>query len=198
MNRNKEPENNFIDSGSSNIRIENISKSFFGIEVLNNINLDFNSGEIHGLVGQNGAGKSTLGKIIGGHYTLSSGNIYLNNKKITKWSSKLALDNGIAMIHQELALVPGMTVYENIFLGIEENTFGVLNKKNYGYAKAANQAIKQCDTDYILMFQADGLISNKDIFILLESHKKYKNCFLLKLVFQIVIYVRPRDKRVNR
>ena len=131
MNRNKEPENNFIDSGSSNIRVKNISKSFFGIEVLNNINLEFNSGEIHGLVGQNGAGKSTLGKIIGGHYTLSSGNIYLNDKKITKWSSKLALDNGIAMIHQELALVPGMTVYENIFLGIEENTLGVLNKKNY-------------------------------------------------------------------
>ena len=131
MKKNKEPENNFIVSGSSNIRVENISKSFFGTEVLNNINLDFNSGEIHGLVGQNGAGKSTLGKIIGGHYTLSSGNIYLNDKKITKWSSKLALDNGIAMIHQELALVPGMTVYENIFLGIEENKLGVLNKKNY-------------------------------------------------------------------
>jgi ABC-type sugar transport system ATPase subunit len=55
----------------------------------------------------------------------------LNDKKITKWSSKLALNNGIAMIHQELALVPGMTVYENIFLGIEKNTLGVLNKKNY-------------------------------------------------------------------
>ena len=54
----------------------------------------------------------------------------------------------------------------------------ILNKKNHGYAKAANQAIKQCDTEYILMFQADGLISNKDIFILLESHKKYKNCFI--------------------
>ena len=54
----------------------------------------------------------------------------------------------------------------------------ILNKKNYVYAKAANQAIKQTDTEYILMFQADRLISNKDIFILLESHKKYKNCFI--------------------
>ena len=54
----------------------------------------------------------------------------------------------------------------------------ILNKKNCGYAKAANQAIKQCDTEYILMFQADGLISNKDISILLESHKKYENCFI--------------------
>ena len=71
----------------------------------------------------------------------------------------------------------------NVFLKSEiEKKFKIykyiLNKKNYGYAKAANQAIKQCDTEYILMFQADGLISNKDIFILLESHKKYKNCFI--------------------
>ena len=54
----------------------------------------------------------------------------------------------------------------------------ILNKKNYGYTKAANQAIKQCDTEYILMFQADGIISKKDILILLESHKNYKNCFI--------------------
>ena len=54
----------------------------------------------------------------------------------------------------------------------------ILNKKNYGYTKAANQAIRQCDTEYILMFQADALISNKDILILLESHKKYEDCFM--------------------
>ena len=54
----------------------------------------------------------------------------------------------------------------------------ILNKKNYGYTKAANQAIRQCDTEYILMFQADALISNKDILALLESHKKYEDCFI--------------------
>ena len=54
----------------------------------------------------------------------------------------------------------------------------ILNKKNYGYTKAANQAIKQCNTEYVLMFQADGLISDKDISILLESYKKYENCFI--------------------
>jgi GT2 family glycosyltransferase len=55
----------------------------------------------------------------------------------------------------------------------------ILNTKNYGYAKAANQAIKQCDTEYVLMFQADGLISKKDISILLKSHQKYKDCFIV-------------------
>ena len=112
----QEPEFNNIESGSSiNIRVQNLTKSFSGTIALDNINLEFNSGEIHGLVGQNGAGKSTLGKIIGGHYKSTSGDIYINNKKITKWSSKMALDNGIAMIHQELALLPGLTVFENIF-----------------------------------------------------------------------------------
>ena len=59
----------------------------------------------------------------------------------------------------------------------------ILNKKNYGYSKATNQAIKQCDTEYVLTLQADCLISNKDILILLESHKKYKNCFITSPTF---------------
>ena len=54
----------------------------------------------------------------------------------------------------------------------------ILNKKNYGVTIAANQAIKQCDTEYILILAADCLISDKDISILLESHKKYENCFI--------------------
>ena len=54
----------------------------------------------------------------------------------------------------------------------------ILNKKNYGYTKAANQAIKQCDTKYVLNMNADCIISNKAISILLESHRKYENCFI--------------------
>ena len=54
----------------------------------------------------------------------------------------------------------------------------ILNKKNLGMAKAANQAIRLCDTKYVLYLQADCLISNKDISILIESHRKYENCFL--------------------
>ena len=142
MNINQEPELKKNNSGSStNIKVQNLTKSFSGITVLNDINLEFISGEIHGLVGQNGAGKSTLGKIIGGHYRSSSGNIFLNNNLITKWSSKIALDNGIAMIHQELALVPGMTVYDNIFLGIEENNFGIIRKKNINLFNELDQKI---------------------------------------------------------
>ena len=113
-----------------NISLKNINKSFSGTKALNNINVDFASGEIHGLVGQNGAGKSTLGKIIGGTHNLSSGKLIINKKTINRWTPKLALDMGIAMIHQELALVPEMTVFNNIFLGIEKNKFGILKNQN--------------------------------------------------------------------
>ena len=112
------------------IILKNISKSFAGTKALQNINIEFNSGEIHGLVGQNGAGKSTLGKLIGGTHLMSSGELQINNKIIQKWNPKLALDSGIAMIHQELALVPEMSIFDNIFLGIEKNKFGILKNKN--------------------------------------------------------------------
>ena len=59
----------------------------------------------------------------------------------------------------------------------------ILNKKNLGLAKAANQVIKQCDTEYILNLNADCLISNKNISTLLKSHKKYKNCFITSPTF---------------
>ena len=127
----EEPSPNINELGSLfNIKTINLSKSFSGTTVLDNINLELKPGEIHGLVGQNGAGKSTLGKIIGGYHPSSKGKLILNNIQIEKWNSKIALDNGVAMIHQELALVPLMTVFENIFLGIEKNKYGVLEKKN--------------------------------------------------------------------
>ena len=115
-----------------NIKTINLSKSFGGTKALDSINIELNSKKIHGLVGQNGAGKSTLGKIIGGHHRFTEGKLLINSQYVDKWSPKLALDKGIAMIHQELALVPRMTVFENIFLGIEKNKFGILKKKNFG------------------------------------------------------------------
>ena len=106
------------------ISIKNISKNFSGTQVLNNINLDLNLGKIHGLVGQNGAGKSTLAKIIGGTYRNQfEGELLIDNQKITKWDSNIALEQGIAMIHQELALVNQLSVIDNIFLGIENSAF---------------------------------------------------------------------------
>ncbi|MCP4316563.1 MAG: sugar ABC transporter ATP-binding protein [Hyphomicrobiales bacterium] len=108
------------------ISLRGIGKSFGGVPVLSDIDLDIGLGEIHGLVGENGAGKSTLGKIIGGYYSASVGHIEVFGDPVSVWTPPLALDRGVAMMHQELQLVPALSVAQNVFLGIEEQHFGVL------------------------------------------------------------------------
>ena len=78
------------------------------------------------MVGENGAGKSTLGKIIGGYHLRDSGDLVVFGERVDPWDTKLALDRGIAMIHQELALAGGLTVAQNVFLGLETHRLGVL------------------------------------------------------------------------
>ena len=111
------------------VRLIDVGKSFFGVEVLRDVNLDFRQGEIHGIVGENGAGKSTVGKIIGGYYTRSSGDLEVFGEKVGAWTRRLALGRGIAMIHQELQLVPELTVAQNVFLGIEHNRGGAARRR---------------------------------------------------------------------
>lgn len=110
------------------LEMKNIDKSFSTTKVLNNINFDLYSGEVHALVGSNGAGKSTLMKILTGVYSCDSGEIIVQNEKINTpiVNSKEAR---ISMIFQELSLVPTMTVAENIFLGQEISNNTMLNKK---------------------------------------------------------------------
>ena len=99
------------------LSMKDISKSFSGIKVLENIRLDVEAGEVHALLGENGAGKSTLIKILGGIYTKDSGTIEINGEKVEINSVADARKNGISIIHQELMMVPDLSVSENIFLG---------------------------------------------------------------------------------
>ena len=110
------------------IRLRGIGKSFGGVSVLRDVDLDIHAGEIHGLVGENGAGKSTLGKIIGGYYQASAGTIEVFGAQVQNWTPKDALDAGVAIMHQELQLVPELTVAENVFLGMEEERYGILSR----------------------------------------------------------------------
>lgn len=98
---------------------KNISKSFFGIPVLKNINLDMNKGEVHAILGENGAGKSTLIKIIGGIYECDSGELFLEGKRVIFNKAADAINNGIITIHQELNMCAHLTVMENLFLARE-------------------------------------------------------------------------------
>lgn len=99
--------------------MKNISKRFPGVYALKNVNFELKRGEVHALLGENGAGKSTLIKVLGGIYHAEEGEIEIEGKNVSIESVQDAEKNGIAIIHQELVLVPYMSVAENIYLGRE-------------------------------------------------------------------------------
>ena len=108
---------------------KNITKKFSGVTALDNICLELLPGKVNAIIGENGAGKSTLMKIFSGVHTEYEGEIILDGKTVHFSSPKEAERAGIAIIHQELNLVPYLTITENIFLGHElTNAWGVLNK----------------------------------------------------------------------
>jgi ribose transport system ATP-binding protein len=106
-------------SGTVLLEMNHVRKEFPGVVALKDVSLELYAGEVHALLGENGAGKSTLIKILGGIYTANAGNIRINGKLVSIHSVQDAHHNGISVIHQELVLVPHMTVAENIYLGRE-------------------------------------------------------------------------------
>ena len=117
--------------GAPLVEISNLSKSFPGVKALDNISVNFFPGEVHVLLGENGAGKSTLIKVLSGVYQRDSGNIKLNGRDVDFSNTKQAISSGISVIHQELSLVPDLTIAENIFLGreIKRGKLPLLNKE---------------------------------------------------------------------
>ena len=116
------------------LQMVGISKSFPGVKALDNVSLNVHSGTVHALMGENGAGKSTLMKCLFGIYSKDSGHIYLEGKEIDFKSSREALDNGVAMVHQELNQALKRSVMDNIWLGRYPTVMGGLavnEKKMY-------------------------------------------------------------------
>jgi ribose transport system ATP-binding protein len=101
------------------LQFQHISKSFPGVKALEDVSVDLHAGEVHVIVGENGAGKSTLMKLLSGAYPADGGELLLEGNPIRKNSPKLSEQLGIAMIYQELTLVPELSVADNIFLGHE-------------------------------------------------------------------------------
>jgi ribose transport system ATP-binding protein len=106
------------------LEMNDIEKSFNGIPVLKKANFELRKGEVHALMGGNGAGKSTLMKILTGVYQKDSGMILLDGKPVELATARQAERHGIAMIYQELSLVPTLTVAQNIFLKRESRAVG--------------------------------------------------------------------------
>jgi len=132
----------------------NICQSFPGVKALKDVSIKVNKGEIHAVVGENGAGKSTLMKVIGGLYSMDSGQIFIEGKPVEIRSITDALKQGISVIYQELDLMPALTVAENIYISDLPGKAGyvdyrALNKKTQGLIDGLSLNIKP--TDYVNM-----------------------------------------------
>ena len=116
------------------LKMVGITKTFPGVKALDGVNLEVKAGTVHALMGENGAGKSTLMKCLFGMYAKDDGHIYLEGKEINFKNSKEALDNGVAMVHQELNQALKRNVMDNIWLGRYPTILGGLavnEKKMY-------------------------------------------------------------------
>ena len=119
------------------VRMEGIQKYFPGVHALNNCSFELIKGEVHALVGENGAGKSTLMKVLTGLYQKDGGTIKYKGKEVEIRSPKEAQDLGIGIIHQELNMLPHLSVAENIFIGREHKIGPFVDSK-----KTNNEARK--------------------------------------------------------
>lgn len=143
---------NSSNSSNRRYRARDIKVSFAGVPVLHGVDFDVVPGKIHGLFGHNGAGKSTLLKILAGVNQQDSGQLFLSDESILLTSPRDALKQGIACVYQELRLIPGMTVWQNLFLGRELRKNGLLDDV------AMKEHTRQVLQDYKLKVQASSLV----------------------------------------
>ncbi|TWA29102.1 ABC transporter family protein [Sinorhizobium medicae] len=125
------------------LKLENIEKRFPGVVALKSISLEVRAGEVQVLLGENGAGKSTLMKILAGEHPPTDGTIVVGGRKVPALTPTLATELGIGLVHQELSLIPALSVTENIFLGrMPRNAFGKINwSKAHADARHALEAL---------------------------------------------------------
>ncbi len=136
------------------LEMKNITKDFSGVKALDNVNLKVEEGEIHALVGENGAGKSTLMNVLSGVYPYETytGEIYYKNELCKFKNIKESEEKGIVIIHQELALVPYMTIAENIFLGNEQGKKMAIDwDESYNKADKLMQTVGLMESSHTLI-----------------------------------------------
>jgi general nucleoside transport system ATP-binding protein len=142
----------------SAIRMSDIDKSFGAVRALRGASLEIAPGEIHALVGENGAGKSTLMRILGGLMKPDAGRVEVNGRDVTGWSTNDAIAAGIGVVHQHFMLVPTLSVAENLVLGCEPKTRGVM----LDIRRAADD-VRRLSNDTGLVIAPDRLVSDLSV-----------------------------------
>lgn len=136
------------------LKAENITKGFPGVKALDGVHFELRKGEVHALLGENGAGKSTLMKIFSGIYQPDGGQLKMNGSPVTLETPKKAQSLGVGIIHQELNLCPHLTVAQNIFIGREFSSYGVLDQKRQ------NREAQRLLNDFQVDFKATDLVKD--------------------------------------
>lgn len=165
---------------SSYIELRDISKQFYGVYALKNVNLKVEKGSVHAIMGENGAGKSTLMKILGGVYLSDSGKIFIDGKERRINNVDDASACGISVIYQEFNLIPELTVAENIFISdVPRKTFlGIVEKKrrSENARKLLDELeIKVDPDDYV----KDLSVSEKQMVEIAKALSKNANIFIM-------------------
>lgn len=201
------------------LKLENITKEYSGVTALKNINLEFEKGKVHSIVGGNGAGKSTFIKIISGAHKQTEGKIIYKGKEVNNNSPYNSMKNGIACVYQELNVIPYLTVWENIFYGYEEKSHIFLDKKSMrekskkilkdlGVNLEVNKLVKDIGVGNQQIVEiAKSLIRNVEVLILDEptaslTKKEIENLFSildkLKNKGVTIIYISHRLDEVMK
>ncbi len=127
------------------LSVRGIVKEYPGVRALDGVSIDFRQGEVHALMGENGAGKSTLIKTIAGAIQPDAGEIYVDGNKIEHMTTKLSRELGIAVIYQELMMIPALSAAENVFLGTDVKKRGLIDGRDMG--RRAKEIFDQLGVD---------------------------------------------------
>jgi ABC-type sugar transport system ATPase subunit len=119
-----------LEMAAPKIEVRGVGKSYSGVTVLHDIDLDIAPGEVHGLVGENGAGKSTLLKILGGAIRADAGTISFDGEQVSIGSPRDSIAHGVSLISQEGALVPALSVLDNVFLARWSQRGGLIRARS--------------------------------------------------------------------
>lgn len=116
-------------SDSAYLQMQGISKRFPGVVALDHVDLELREGEVLALVGENGAGKSTLVKVLAGVHLPDEGELIIDGQSVQMTDTRTSVKHGVAIVHQELNLIPNLSIAENIFIGRDISRLGIMQKK---------------------------------------------------------------------